>query len=968
VLFPAKYRCVKTCTVILFLISVIFCEFLDAQQPLSLLPTKKVTRIRSFVADGLTTTFDVDTTVVFIDSVKVIHRGADRGRAVFSFNRGKSQIILEDVPPDSAIVIIYGKISPVNLSLRYVMHEKIMYEGDSLGRQSEFTEVSAEPLQDLTGDNGLFRSGSLTRAFSFGTNRGLELQSGLRMQVRGKISSDYEMQAVLTDQNTPLQPEGNTRTLSEVDKVFIDITGPQFSSRFGDIDVSEKQTVFGQYTRKLKGMSAVSNVRKHSVDMTFASSEGQYHSQRINGINGSQGPYFLSGKNGERDIVVLAGTEKVYIDGEPVLRGEDADYVIDYSTGQITFTRNRLITEYTRITVDFEYSDGSFKKSVFGINVKNNPARTGLSYSASFLRESDGKDNPQDITFNDDDLSKLSGAGDDPALAYRSGTEYVGSGNGSYELIQNGGETYYAYKDSGDYKVVFSDVGEGKGDYEFKRINEYEYVGRANGRFLPVVSLPLPESHSMSNVSVGYTDSKNRMSVKGEFAYSMADNNTFSDLDDGNNGGNAMFMEFALNPYELGMSGANLGTASLQARMRRTGSSFRQIDRSTEVEFDRKWNLDNLNATGEELFEIESEYKPLSNMSVRPSIGYMKIGDDFRTSRQALNLGLGEKDASGLQYNIENISSTKSGVDDNWVRQKGSASVLYKGFRPMLLFESESKKEEYDITQGFSFTDWAARLDYRHSNSFYAYGQYQERKDKSYIDNDLSPLSRARNFIVHTEVRSGQRLFSQVQIVRRIRKDKIDNSEKVTDLADIKIQSKEMNGGIAARLNMQISDENMPKKEKVYIPVEQGKGFFSYDSLTGEYFNDNYGSYILRTFTTDILQGVTRKKIGLTLDLIPEKFTDGSGASDNVLKSVRLQSIFRFENGTGESNLGELEVDEAAFKMKSLLQDLFIMEKSEKFNVRLRQQYNYVLNNQYLSRAEERTQALYSARIRSRCL
>ena len=109
--------------------------------------------------------------------------------------------------------------------------------------------------------------------------------------------------------------------------------------------------------RKLQGITSYGEFGNYYQQLTYATSRGTFNTNSFLGQEGNQGPYQLVGKNGEREIIVLAGTERVYVNGTLQIRGENNTYIIDYSLGQITFTNNRLITGEDRIEVDFEYAN-----------------------------------------------------------------------------------------------------------------------------------------------------------------------------------------------------------------------------------------------------------------------------------------------------------------------------------------------------------------------------------------------------------------------------------------------------------------------------------------------------------------------------------------------------------------------------------------------------------------------------------
>ena len=412
---------------------------------------------------------------------------------------------------------------------------------------------------DIFGPN-LQKSGSLVRGFTVGSNRDLSPTSGLRLQMAGKLATDLEISAALTDENTPIQPEGTTQSLQEFDKVFVEIRSKDIQGTLGDFVLDVEGTEFARLTRKLQGAKGFAEFRTEpasgSLLLSGAVTRGKYATNQFTGVEGVQGPYRLTGRNGETFIVVIAGTERVYVNGELQVRGDVNDYVIDYSLGEITFTSRRLITSASRVNVDFEYTDRSYSRSLFGGQATAGFFNNAASLSVTYMRDADDPDSPLDFSMSDSARQALAGAGDDRYSATLSGVTPVDS-NGIYigvDTVLAGGVPYRLYRYApGDpaalYLVSFSYAGTGKGDYRRQQIGVFVWQGVGAGDYLPVDFVPLPQSHQVFDVALKTAPLKD-LSLSAEYGRSEFDPNRLSAADV-SRGGNAISFQGSFAPKDI---------------------------------------------------------------------------------------------------------------------------------------------------------------------------------------------------------------------------------------------------------------------------------------------------------------------------------------------------------------------------------------------------------------------------------
>ncbi len=451
-------------------------------------------------------------------------------------------------------------------------------------------------------------NGSFGRGIAFGNSQDAVVTSNLNLQLSGFLADSIEIAAAITDNNIPIQPDGTTQQLNEFDRIFLQFKKNNWQLNLGDIDIRQNQNYFLNFYKRLQGAAFdhTSNISKTTTNRTLVSgsiAKGKFTRNIFQGQEGNQGPYRLQGANNEFFFVVLAGTERVYIDGELLQRGEDRDYIINYNTAEITFMPTRMITKDRRIQVEFEYADRNFlNANLYLYNETNFNNRFKLKLAA--FNNSDAKNSPINQTLDPSQKIFLNTIGDSINRAFYpiAATDTFSVGKILYKKIDTiyagitSPDSIYVYStnpDSAIYSLSFIDVGQGNGNYvpDFNGANGkvYRWVqpinGQLQGRFEPAVFLVTPKKQQIVSLGMEYVMSKNSL-LTSEFAMSTYDVNTFSTRDKGNDKGYAAKFNFK-NTKPVSRQRniiTDLGYEFVE-------SSFRPIERLRNVEFTRDWGL-----------------------------------------------------------------------------------------------------------------------------------------------------------------------------------------------------------------------------------------------------------------------------------------------------------------------------------------------------------------------------------------
>ena len=639
--------------------------------------------------------------------------------AAYNLLPENSLLIWKQRPKQDSIRINY-RVLPIDLHHRY--YHKDLRQIDSIYGMYVYHPNDTGRNGNFVNFNQIEYNGSYGRSIALGNSQDVVLNSNFNFQASGYILDSVRLDAAITDNTVPFQPEGNTQRLQEFDQVFIRLQKKQQILQLGDFTIDRPKSYFLNFNKRVQGIGYQNSFKigDNTVNTASASAsiaKGEFARNIFDGLEGNQGPYKLTGNSGEQFFIVLAGTEKVYINGLLQQRGEQADYIINYNTGEIQFMPRRLITKDSRIQIEFEYQDRNYLNSLlYAWDDLQHGKKWNMHFNA--YSNQDAKNQPYQQTLDGDQKRFLEGVGDSIQNAYYPviAKDTFAASKILYKIkdsLVNGVmyDTVFVYStspDSAQYTLSFSFVTLGHGDYVISNSNAngrvYDWIPPVNGHhqgdYAPVQLLITPKLQQVFTLSGTYNiDSLKSLYVEGSL--SNYDPNLFSSLDNNTHVGLAAKLKYT----ELRLFGSKDSNKRYHDQWQNDVSyefvqqNFHAVSPYRNVEFGRDWNVpqDQTIHPEEHLATWATQLRDITYGNLSYALNYYRRGDTYNGVRNVLGYTYNKK---GLNagFVADVLTSKDTSQTAQFIRPTVFAEYMFKN----LLHTTIGSRfyEEHDALKG----------------------------------------------------------------------------------------------------------------------------------------------------------------------------------------------------------------------------------------------------------------------------
>ena len=681
--------------------------------------------------------------------------------------------------------------------------------------------------------DGLNTAGNITRGFTTGNNQNGVVNSELDLQIAGKLSDKVTLKAAILDTNLPIQENGNTYKLNEFDRVFIELFSDNWSVNAGDIYLNNNETSFLKFNKKVSGLGVNAKIKNENSEIDIQTSgaivRGKYKKIQFNGLEGNQGPYKLSDFNNSY-ILILSGTEQIYVNGIQLKRGEENDYTIDYNTAEITFTTTFPITANMRITAEYQYTDRVYTRFVTYNNVAYKSEK--LTISGYFYNENDLKNQPLEQDLSNEQKEILSEAGNNSNLMVTP-SAYVDTFSEDkilYKKTLIGSTEIFEYTTNENdelYNVAFTFVGENTGSYILKEVialgKIYEYVGENLGNYNPIIQLIAPNKLQISVFKATYNPTL-KTTINAEIAFSNNDENLFSSIDDSENKGLATKFSWEQvlfdNKWQLK---SNLQFDFINAK-------FKSIERIQNIEFNRDWNIETISGN-QQLISSALEFSNKNNNAINYLFENLEFSDSFSGKKHNLFGHLNHKNSS-INFNVS-ILNNKNTIDEGTFLRYyiNSKYNLKKSWYGIALNGENNKRSEISTNTplkiSHKFNEVEAFFGVGDSTNVYTQFGANFRTTDSIQNTNFQQVNNSKTFYVKSTLLASNntnlKAYINYRTVENVNfKDESSLNSKITYNQQL------FNQFLNLTTNYQTLSGTLPQQDYTYIKTEPGQGFYTW--------------------------------------------------------------------------------------------------------------------------------------------
>jgi hypothetical protein len=678
---------------------------------------------------------------------------------------------------------------------------------------------------------GLQTRGFISRGITTGNNQNAVTNSALDLEISGKLSKDVTLRANIFDTNIPIQENGYSQNITDFDRIFIEMFSDNWRVKAGDISLKNNKSYFLTFTKQVAGLEAAATINDNlKVAASGAVVRGKFNTFNFTASEGNQGPYKIYGANNEAAILMIEGSESVYVNGVQINRGENADYTINYNLSEISFNTTFPITNDMRIWIEFQYSDRNYTRFISYNEVSYDSEK--MNIAAYFYSENDAKNQPLQQILSTEQKQILANAGNNSAamIAESAFLDTFNENKILYKKVTNGAVETFEYSTSKTdelYNVTFTNRGANNGDYILDRTiaigNIFVFVGTNQGDYQPVINLIPPTKSQIFVVQSDYNPTK-KTEINSEIAISNNDANLFSNLDDNQNKAVAAKVSWQqiLIDKKWRLK-SNINHEFVQ-------QNFQSEQGWEPVEFNRDWNLLTNNAT-KNFFQSELSLQNKTDDFVLYRFNSLNYTDIFKGIKHELQSKLNIKNTSFFM-NGSLLENTSILENNSFFRAKVKAEHSLKKvwLGAFINFETNNRKDintKQFVNTSHRFKEYEGYVGIGDSTKIFAKIGFNYRNNDSIKLNQFTEINNRKTLYIQSKLVKNKNTNLNVFANYRITTNNFYEDEKALN-SRIVFNQKIFNNFINLSTIYETSSGNVARQDYIYVKTEPGFGFYTW--------------------------------------------------------------------------------------------------------------------------------------------